>query len=105
MKGSEFYNDLSVLSIDIGTKTGWAFKDKHGLINSGVVDFKCSRYEGGGMRYLRFKKWLLDFIKISNGLDAIFIEEVRRHKGTDAAHIYGGFLACITSIAEENNIP
>ena len=34
----------------------------------------------------------------------VYFEEVRRHIGTDAAHIYGGFLACLTAWCEERDI-
>ena len=32
-------------------------------------------------------------------------EEVRRHRGTDAAHIYGGLMGTFTAWCEERNIP
>jgi Holliday junction resolvasome RuvABC endonuclease subunit len=35
----------------------------------------------------------------------VYFEEVRRHAGTDAAHIYGGFLASLTAWCEQNRIP
>ena len=38
-------------------------------------------------------------------LHAIYFEEVRRHVGTDAAHVYGGFLATLTAWAESCGIP
>lgn len=39
------------------------------------------------------------------GLDAVYFEEVRRHRGVDAAHIYGGFLANLSAWCEEHRIP
>ncbi len=56
------------------------------------------------MRYLRFERFLDDFL----GLDAVeevYFEEVRRHAGTTAAHVYGGLLAVLTAWCEENEIP
>src|SRR4029078_2415372 len=38
------------------------------------------------------------------GLSAIYFEEVRRHAGTDAAHIYGGLLATLTAWCEQRRI-
>ncbi len=32
-------------------------------------------------------------------------EEVRAHAGTDAAHIYGGFLGMLTAWCEEHEVP
>ena len=34
----------------------------------------------------------------------IYFEEVRRHAGTDAAHIYGGLLATLTAWCEQHGI-
>jgi Holliday junction resolvasome RuvABC endonuclease subunit len=35
----------------------------------------------------------------------VYFEEVRRHVGTDAAHVYGGLLAVLTAFCEERAIP
>ena len=41
---------------------------------------------------------------LSRGLGRILFEEVRRHAGTDAAHVYGGFLATLTGWCEEHEV-
>jgi hypothetical protein len=76
-----------VLALDLGTTTGWALQAADGLITSGTVSFRPSRYDGGGMRYLRFRSWLDQVAADAGGLAAIYFEEVRRHVGTDAAHL------------------
>ena len=38
-------------------------------------------------------------------MSAIHYEEIRRHVGTDAAHVFGGFLATLTAWCEQNRIP
>ncbi len=95
----------SILSLDLGTTTGWAMKLGGGVIESGTVLFRPSRYDGGGMRYVRFRSWLANVASDASGLEAIYFEEVRRHLGTDAAHLYGGFLATLTAWCEQNAIP
>jgi crossover junction endodeoxyribonuclease RuvC len=94
---------MTLLALDLGTDTGYALSNG-GVIVSGSMNYKPKRYEGGGMRYLRFKRWL-DEIHASVKLTEIVFEEVRRHRGTDAAHVYGGFLSTLTSWCEENDIP
>lgn len=89
-----------VLALDLGTTTGWALQAADGLITSGTVSFRPSRYDGGGMRYLRFRGWLDQLGRDAGPITAIHFEEVRRHVGTDAAHVYGGLLATLTSWAE-----
>ena len=56
------------------------------------------------MRFLKFEKMLQTFHEL-NPITAVYYEEVRAHKGVDAAHIYGGFLATLTNWCEKNKIP
>ena len=93
----------SILALDLGTSMGWALRlgtETH----SGTVSFRPSRYDGGGMRYVRFRGWL-DRLAVERALPAaVYFEEVRRHAATDAAHIYGGFLAGLTAWCEEHGL-
>lgn len=92
-----------ILALDLGTKTGWALhSSKTTSTASGVQDFSTKRNEGGGMRYLRFKRWLET---MKDSLDEVYFEEVRRHAGTQAAHVYGGLMGTLTSWCEENKVP
>jgi hypothetical protein len=94
----------SSLALDLGTTTGYAIAAADGRINSGTVSFKPSRYDGGGIRYLRFRAWLDSMAQDASGIGVIHFEEVRAHAGTDAAHVYGGLLATLTAWAEERGI-
>jgi hypothetical protein len=95
----------AVLALDLGTTTGWALRGQDGGITSGTMTFRPSRFEGGGMRYLRFRGWLTEMAGLANGLSRVAFEEVRAHAGTDAAHLYGGFLATLTAWCEQEAIP
>ena len=90
----------TILALDLGTTTGWAIRGYDGLITSGTANFKPGRYDGGGMRYLRFTNWLTELDRLSGPIATIWFEEVRRHAGTDAAHVYGGLMASLTSWGE-----
>ena len=94
-----------ILALDLGTTTGWALRSHEGLITSGTASFRPGRYVGGGMRYLRFTNWLTELDRLSGPIAAIWFEEVRRHAGTDAAHVYGGLMASLTSWGELRGIP
>ncbi len=94
----------AVLALDLGTTTGWALRGQDGGITSGIMTFRPSRFEGGGMRYLRFRSWLGEMAGLSGGLARIAFEEVRAHAGTDAAHIYGGFLGHLSAWCEERGV-
>ncbi len=94
----------ALLALDLGTTTGWASRVGGGAVMSGSVSFRGSRFDGGGMRFLRFRGFLDGILANAGGLDAIYFEEVRRHLGTDAAHLYGGFLATLSTWCEERRI-
>ncbi len=94
-----------IIALDLGTNTGFATCDLSGNITSGTVSFKTGRFEGDGMPYLRFKRWLTDLKATVGAIDAVYFEEVRAHKGVDAAHKYGGFVAHLTSWCEHHGIP
>lgn len=89
-----------LIALDLGTKTGWATFDGDDQL-SGMQEFKTDRFSGGGMRFLKFRKWLNELPNITQ----VVYEEVRRHAGTDAAHVYGGMQAIVTSWCEERAIP
>ena len=95
----------AILALDLGTTTGLAVRTFDGQIASGTVSFRPSRYDGGGMRYLRFTNWLTELDQLSGPIAAIWFEEVRRHAGTDAAHGYGGLMATLTAWAELRGVP
>lgn len=102
---------MSTLCLDLGTTTGWAtarptFKVRQFVITSGKQSFAPGRFEGGGMRFLKFQRWLDDIHALCpSGVTAIYFEEVRRHASTDAAHAYGGFMGKLTEWCEVNAVP
>jgi len=89
---------MKILAIDPGTHCGYALSP----FESGVWDLSPRRYEGGGMRFVKLRNYL---IKACEGVDMVVFEEVRGHKGTDAAHVYGGIVAIITEHCELKEIP
>ncbi len=95
----------SILALDLGSTTGWAVCNGRCRVLYGTAEFRPSRFEGGGMRYLRFGKWLDQTLEIAGGVDAVYYEAVRRHLGTDASHVYGGLLATLTAWCEGQSIP
>jgi hypothetical protein len=94
----------TILALDLGTITGFALLTGAGTIVSGTVSFRPSRYDGGGVRYLRFRAWLDSVATDAGGIGVIHYEEIRRHVGTDAAHVYGGLLATLTAWCEQRGI-
>lgn len=95
----------TILALDLGTTTGWALRGSDGHITSGSESFRPQRFEGGGMRYLRFRRWISEVQESVSEIQFLYFEEVRRHVGVDAAHAYGGFLATLTAWCEHHQIP
>ena len=93
---------MNVLALDLGTHTGWALHTDGTVLYDTAV-FRPGRYQGGGMRYVQFRSDLAIHHQV--GLDAVYFEEVRRHAGVTAAHVYGGFLAVLSAYCEQHNIP
>jgi Holliday junction resolvasome RuvABC endonuclease subunit len=94
-----------ILGIDPGTNCGWAVVENGKVLASGVWDLKPRRHEGGGMRFVKFRGSLLQIIRDMGPPGSVAYEEVRRHAGTDAAHVYGGIVAMLSSTCEELKLP
>jgi len=95
---------MKILAIDPGTRCGWCVRHDAQRVDSGTWELAPRRFEGAGMRYLRFRvqfRELLDQVKP----DAVAFEQVRRHLGVDAAHIYGGIVAVLMEECEARKIP
>lgn len=95
---------MQVLCLDLGTTTGYAVGNEKELLFSGCMEFKPGRFDGAGMRFLKFKKWLDEVLSYQE-IDAVYFEEVMSHKGGDAWRVYGGLLAHLTAKCEEAQVP
>jgi Holliday junction resolvasome RuvABC endonuclease subunit len=55
-----------VLSLDMASKTGWCLRRGEGSWESGVQDFSLKRGESAGMRFIRFRVWLEEVIRLED---------------------------------------
>lgn len=91
---------MTILAIDLGTKLGWALSD----LEAGTINLSAHRnHESPGMRFVRFRKWLREML--DSGVDLVAYEDVRRHQGTEAAHVYGGLLAILQEECDSRQVP
>jgi Holliday junction resolvasome RuvABC endonuclease subunit len=95
---------MTILAIDPGTACGWAVRHSATDYDSGVWDLSAKRHEGGGMRFLRCRQAVREAIRMFKPTIVAY-EEVRRHMGVDAAHVYGGIVAVISSECEAHDPP
>lgn len=92
------------VGLDPGTACGWAALDAEGKrLASGVWDLSSQRHAGGGMRFLRARRCFVEILDTFPGA-VVAYEEVRRHAGTSAAHVYGGLIAVISAECEDRGI-
>ena len=96
---------MRALALDLGTVSGWA-TCVNGRVSSGTQSFAFNpRYEGGGMRYLKFQRWI-DEMHTTVMFDQVVFEEVMQRAASIAAgHVYGGFLAHLTAWCEDRKVP
>ncbi|WP_194966830.1 crossover junction endodeoxyribonuclease RuvC, partial [Rickettsia endosymbiont of Cardiosporidium cionae] len=88
----------------LGTKTGFSISLAGGkYICSGTVDFTSKRLEDPNRKYLRFREFL-EKTCLKYSVNEIYFEEVRRHVGTTAAHVYGGYLAILLTFCVQEAI-
>jgi Holliday junction resolvasome RuvABC endonuclease subunit len=71
---------MNILAIDPGTKTGWASLYQ-GHVESGVHEFSLGRGDSPGMRFLRFRSFLVDMLMMTKPELVIY----------ERAHMRGGF--------------
>lgn len=91
---------MKILALDLGTRTGFATATAPDAILAGTWDFQPSRYDSSGMRFVKFRARIQETCE-SIRPDLVVYEEVRRHAGTTAAHVYGGLLAMLQSYCLE----
>lgn len=93
---------MNILALDLGTTCGWAaFCD--GKIRSGVWDLRPTKFDSHGQRYLTFRR-LLETEIVIDGVEKIYYEAVRRHIGTDAAQMYGGYMSHVQSVCLDHDV-
>jgi len=71
--------------------------------DTGMIDFKTKRHENAAMRFLKFNRWLVSTIG-DNGIKELYYEEVRRHRGVQAAHVFGSFQTIVQTVCEVTNV-
>lgn len=91
----------SILSLDLATTTGYAYRGKSRRITSGTIDLSPKKGEKGGVRYIKLQDWLDEWLE--KGIDLIVYEEpfVRRRAPTQ---VLMGLLGKIHEFCARNDI-
>lgn len=100
----------AILSLDLGTNTGFALRRGDTRVESGTVRFNARKDEPPGARFNRFRRWLVDVKQANPDLARVAYEEVvaisipGRQGGLYAAQVYGGFLAIVLMFCDHHQI-
>lgn len=98
-----------LLGLDPATVCGWALISTGaaplpghpvGRVRSGRWKLRRGKHEG--QRYLDLEMHLAAHL---DGVTAIAVEDVKAHKGTAAAHVYGGLRKLIAKVACKEGLP
>lgn len=96
-----------LLALDLATATGWALRDVQGNLTSGTQRFDLRRGDSPGMRWIRFRAWLRDMLKLG-GLrrgDVLAYEQpLAAHRGGLAAALAHGLAAIVQEVAAEEGV-
>lgn len=94
----------NVLALDLGTYCGWAIATKDGAVSYGTEHFIQRNQWHPGVRWSNYRAWLAELVR-DKQITAVYFEDVKRHAGTLAAHVYGDYLAMTEMVCQQHNIP
>lgn len=95
---------MATLALDLGTRMGYALRRNDGLVESGSLSFALKSKDGRGVRWVKFRRWLVDIKQTAPDLKLIIFEDVKRHIGTEASHCFGAFRALVELFGEHHAI-
>lgn len=90
-----------ILAIDPGTTTGWAVGQVGEPDTCGAWHLPHTKGRAG----LRFAAFRAELARVLPGAGLVVFEQVARHEGTAAAHVYGGLVAILSEACEGLSIP
>lgn len=97
--------NVNILALDLGTSTGWAVATRDGQHKSGSLRLDPKKLGGNGRRWIAFREWLTATARQAGGIQAVYVEDVRRHVSNLSARVYCGYLAILEAWCATNNVP
>lgn len=96
--------NINILALDLGTYTGYALRRRDGTVIHGTEHFMQRRAWHPGQRFVNFRLWLGEFLEAQKVHLVIYENVVFGHSSTQAANVYGGFLATMLMCAALRNL-
>lgn len=93
---------MTICALDLATTTGYA-SVSHGIVMSGTFKCRQSSKEPWGLCFLRFKRFLREWL-IQEKPEQLWYEDVRRWSSGDAAKAYCGLRAVMLMECEAHGV-
>ena len=93
---------MTICALDLATTTGYA-SVSHGIVMSGTFKCRQSSKEPWGVCFLRFKRWLRDWL-FQEKPDKLYYEEVMRFSSSASAKVYCGLRAVMLLECEAHGV-
>jgi len=94
---------MNILSLDLGTKTGYAIHKRGGEMVVGSESFAPKLMDGVAARAFKFKRFL-PAITQGTEIQVCYYERVLHHSAVQAAHVYGLLEGLLQMWADSNNV-
>jgi len=94
---------MNILAIDPGTKCGYCVMQGKRIIASGTWDLSVKRGEGGGMRFIRLRKYLDEVCK-QYPPDFVLYEASGHFRSIAASAVYHGIVGKIMEHCEDGKL-
>lgn len=92
---------MKLLALDLGTTTGFCCGTPEHHV-SGSWRLKIDRFSDWKQRLVKLRGHLNEYYN-AYVFEQVVVEEVRRHAGTDAAHLYGALLGTVQIWCHDHN--
>lgn len=94
-----------VAAFDLGSDAGWAVLDREGRrVDSGTENVRPRTHEGPGIRPMRFRA-LVRRVLEEHRPAVVGFENVIRHLGTEAAHVFGELRGVLREELDTRGVP
>lgn len=91
---------MKLLALDLGTTTGFCCGTPEHHV-SGAWRLKIDRFSDWKQRLVKLRGHLNEYYNAYK-FERVVLEEVRRHQGVDAAHLYGALLGAVGVWCHDN---
>lgn len=93
---------MNVLGLDLATNTGYGIVEDGKCIEHGNVNFEIKRGQDNGIKFMKYRKWLLEKL-METSVDLIAYEQGHM-RGGPATEVLLGFQTHTQSAASEHQI-